>query len=102
MTGLATTVLADTWPYHHDLGTGGWILMMIGMLIFWGVIIALVVWRVRGGLTARSDSPEEILRKRLADGSISIEEYEQRRAALAAAPKPNVDRPVGPPTPGHR
>lgn len=102
MTRLATTVLADTWPYHHDLGTGGWILMMLGMLIFWGAIIALVVWAVRGGLTTRrDDTPEEILRKRLADGSISVEEYEQRRAALTSAPTPSADRPVGPPSPGH-
>ncbi len=96
MTGLATTVLADTWPYHHNLGTGGWIVMMLGMVIFWGAIVALVVWLVRGGLTRRSDTPQDILRRRLAEGSISVEEYEQRRAALDLQPKPNVDRPVGP------
>ena len=100
MTRLATTLLADTWPYHHDVSTGGWILMMLGMVIFWGAIIALVVWAVRGGLGGRSDTPEEILRKRLADGSISVEEYEQRRAALTAPPKPAPDRPVGPTAPG--
>ena len=101
MTRLATSVLADSWPYHHDLGAGGWILMMIGMLIFWGAIIALVVWLVRGGLTNRIDTPEEILRRRLADGSISVEEYEQRRAALTSPPKPTADRSVGPTAPGH-
>lgn len=100
MTRLAT-LLADTWPYHRDISTGGWILMMLGMLIFWGAIIALVVWAVRGGLRDRSDTPEEILRRRLADGSISVEEYEQRRAALTSAPTPSADRPVGPTAPGH-
>ena len=96
-----TTLLADTWPYHHDLGTGGWILMMLGMIIFWGAIIALAVWAVRGGLTSRRDTPDEILRKRLAEGSISVEEYEQRRTALAAQPKPQPDPPLGPAAHGH-
>ena len=82
MTGLAATVLADTWPYHHNLGTGGWIAMMFGMVIFWGAVIAFVGWLVRGGFKDRRQTPEEALRQRLADGSISVEEYEQRRTAL--------------------
>lgn len=100
MTAIARTVLADTWPYHHNVGAGGWIVMMLGMVIFWGAIIALVVWLVRGGLTSRSESPQEILRRRLADGSITVEEYEQRRAALDGPPAPDADRPVGPAAPG--
>jgi len=83
MTASATAVLADSWGFHHgDVGIGWWIVMMLGMIVFWGAIIALVVWLVRGGAASRSDPPQEILRRRLADGSISVEEYEQRRAAL--------------------
>lgn len=100
MTGIATTVLADTWPYHHNLGTGGWIAMMLGMVIFWGAVIALVVWLVRGGVARRPDTPQDILRRRLADGSISVEEYEQRRAALDTPPVRDADHPVGPAAPG--
>ncbi len=85
MTGLATTVLADGWGLHHNLGTGGWIVMMLGMLIFWGALIALVVWLVRGGLASRNEPPHDVLRRRLADGSISVEEYEQRRDALESS-----------------
>ena len=96
MTGLATTVLADAWPYHHNLGTGGWIAMMFGMVIFWGAVIAFVLWLVRGGSKRRSQTPEEAPRQRLADGSISVEEYEQRRAALDAASERDADHPVGP------
>lgn len=83
MSALATAVLAEIWPYHHGMGTGGWIWMMFGMVIFWGAIIVLVVWLVRGGpRSSRTEPPQEILRRRLADGSISVEEYEQRYAAL--------------------
>lgn len=83
MTALATTVLADSWGVHHgDVGIGWGIVMMLGMVVFWGAIIALAVWLVRGGAASRSEPPQETLRRRLADGSISVEEYEQRRAAL--------------------
>lgn len=91
MRGLATAVLADSWGFHHNLGTGGWIVMMLGMVIFWGAVIALGVWLVRGGSASRSESPQEILRRRLADGSISVEEYEQRRAALESSTQAGRD-----------
>ena len=62
--------------------------MTLGMLVFWGAIIALVVWFLRGAQRSgdtqksRDSPPMEILRRRLADGSISVEEYEQRREML--------------------
>jgi len=92
MTALMTTVLADSWGWHHgDVGMGWWIVMMLGMILFWGAIVALVVWALRGGFgrhrpeaPAAPQTPSEILRRRLADGSITIEEYEQRRATLEA------------------
>jgi putative membrane protein len=86
MLALLTITLADSWGWHHgDVGIGWWIVMMLGMVLFWGAIVVLVVWALRSGLGARRpdpDSAEEILRRRLADGSISVEEYEQRRASL--------------------
>ncbi len=86
MSALATTVLADSWGFHHgDVGIGWWIVMMLGMVVFWGAIIALVVWLVRGGGGSRSEPPQGILRRRLADSAISVEEYEQRRSALEDA-----------------
>lgn len=69
--------------------TGGWIVMMLGMVIFWGAIIAIValaVALVRGGIFfSRTKPPQEVLRRRLADGSISVEEYEQRLAVLESS-----------------
>lgn len=89
MTAVMTTVLADSWGWHHgDVGIGWWIVMMLGMIVFWGAIVALIVWLLRGGGIALRrhppEDPHEILKRRLADGSITVEEYEQRRAALDA------------------
>lgn len=75
--------------------------MMLGMVIFWVAVAALVVWRVRGRLTSRGETPDETLRRRLAEGSISVGEYEQRRAALNAQPESAPDRVVGRTAHGH-
>ena len=89
-TALMTTVLADSWGWHHgDVGIGWWIVMMLGMVVFWGAIVALVVWALRNGVGRhRPEDPLEILQRRLADGSITVEEYEQRREKLEAAGRP--------------
>jgi hypothetical protein len=69
---------------------------MFAMVIFWGAIIALVAWLLRGGTGSRPEPPQEILRRRLADGSISVEEYEQRTAALdPSTPRPGSDAAPG-------
>ncbi len=87
MIGVAGTlfVIADN-SDMHDFGAGWWIVMMLGMLIFWGLVIAGVVWLVRE-LSGRrpdrdSERPLDVLQRRLAEGDISVEEYEQRRETL--------------------
>ena len=89
MSALALAPLvADDFGDH--MGDGWWAVMMIGMLLFWALVALAVVWAVRslaghswggsgggGGSTAL-----ELLDRRLADGSISVEEYEQRRRLL--------------------
>jgi putative membrane protein len=82
--------LADAVDGHHDWGGGWWIVMMLGMLIFWGVVIVGGVWLVRdlaGRRPRRGEDPAalEILDRRLAEGAISIEEYGERRRALLDA-----------------
>lgn len=89
---IAQTVpFADAWGMHDgDVGFGWWLLMMLGMVLFWGAVIAVVVWALRGrgpssGPTSASpDEPSarEILDRRLADGSIDGDEYERRRRLL--------------------
>ncbi len=81
-------------------GTWGWIMMVIGW-IFWLALLTLIilgiVWMVRqlggGGNRAQAgtttpsapaQTPEEILKLRLARGEITEEEYERLRRRLAS------------------
>jgi len=72
--------------YMHE-GFGWW--MAFGglwMVIFWGGIIALVVWGIlkstgRNSLTHHTN-PADIARERYAKGEISREEYEQIKKDL--------------------
>lgn len=78
-------IIADAWNMHGDVGTGWWILMMLGMVLFWGALAALVVWLVRGGAAGANtpaEDPKAILDRRLASGEITPEDYEQRRRIL--------------------
>lgn len=71
---------------HMNWDGGWWILMALGMVLFWGLVIAGIVWVVREvgshrHSTARPD-PLAVLDHRLADGTITPEEYRERRAIL--------------------
>ena len=73
--------------YMHDIGWGWWFLMSIGMVAFWALVIYGIVWLVRGQTPQRreeppTDPPREILKRRLAAGEISIDEYERLRETL--------------------
>ena len=62
-------------------GTWGWS-MMIGMLLFWIVIIGLIIWVVleltkRNTVTKpQNEDPNSIVKVRYAKGDISKKEYE--------------------------
>ena len=82
---------ADTWSMHGgDVGFGWWLVMTLGMVLFWGGVVALVVFLLRGDTRAPSSgapspgesTPQQVLDRRLADGSIDVEEYERRRRVL--------------------
>lgn len=82
--------LTAVWEMHGDTGAGWWVLMVVAMMLFWGVVIGLVVWLVRGGLTRNdqaagppAQSPLELLDQRLASGDVSPEDYERRREILS-------------------
>jgi putative membrane protein len=71
------------WGYN-GFGGGG---MGIGMLLFWGLIVALVLVLVRA-LGSRSGderhrTPLDILRERYAKGEIDKAEFEQKRRELS-------------------
>jgi len=62
-----------------------WLVMPIGMVIFWGGVIALIVWAIRQFSEGRGGGGNaiEIARGRYARGEISREEFEQIRRDLA-------------------
>jgi len=72
------------WPYYDGASWVWMLAMMLMMLLFWGGILALVVWAVRAFLQQRatSDSAIETLRRRLAAGEISADEFEKTRRIL--------------------
>lgn len=84
----AVHVLADAWDVDGHMGGGWWIVMMFGMVVFWGAVIVGIAWLVRNGSGGdswrreRTDTPLEILERRFAEGSISADEYRERREVL--------------------
>jgi putative membrane protein len=72
--------------YMHD---GGWWMLFGGiwMFIFWGGLIALVVWGIIK-LNGRNDSvqknnPLDLAKERYARGEITEEEYRQIKKTLS-------------------
>jgi putative membrane protein len=86
-TSLSLLIFADTWGMHDsDVGAGWMIVMMVGMVLFWGLVVVGVVWLLREAIGRGHRGPDAdplaILDRRLAEGQISVEEYEQRRKIL--------------------
>ena len=85
--------LADRWGMH-DGGIGvGWLIVMVPMmLLMMGGMMWMMMRGMGGGSSPDSsapgeragatESPVEVLERRLAEGEISIEEYRARRAEL--------------------
>ena len=73
------------WWYN---GGDGWSwLWMAGMVVlFWGGVILLAIWGIRGlsGPRRSGDAAIDVLRRRLAAGEISPEDFEKTRKTLGA------------------
>lgn len=70
------------WNYGGDGWSWLWmsgavIVLLIGMLF-------LALWAVRGGSRPNGDASMDVLRKRLAAGEISPEDFEKTKKALGA------------------
>ena len=54
--------------------------------VFWIAVVIALIYLGRGGSPVRRDrpreTPHEVLRRRLANGEISTEEYEKRKGIL--------------------
>lgn len=75
----------------------GHVLMMLGMLLFWALVVAAVVWVVRqdnsrnwsAGRTAPSErTAQQMLAERFARGEIDENEFTSRLAALHSQSQP--------------
>lgn len=94
--GLAAPTLAaadpvENWQegYGHMMWSGGHGMLsgLVMMLVFWGIIIALIVFAVKWfsdnqGRNRAERGAIEILRERFAAGEIDEEEFDRRRKAL--------------------
>ena len=73
--------------WYYGAGGPGWFWMtMVGMLLFWGGVVALAIWLMRRTSPPRQggDPALDILRRRLASGEITPEEFDRTRKALGA------------------
>jgi putative membrane protein len=77
------------------MGTGGWILMTVSMVVFWTVVVLLVFALIRyldraphrhpgpsAHIPVDIPSPEQILAARYARGDIDGDEYQRRSRTL--------------------
>lgn len=78
-----------TWEWWHPMwglwGVGG-IVMLVGMMLFWIlVLVALLAglrWLVAQGRASRPDPALDILRQRYARGEIGKDEFEAKQKDL--------------------
>lgn len=69
--------------WYYGGGGWGWLWMALMMLVFWGALIAVAVWAIRSGLGSRRESDAiDVLRRRLAAGEISQEDFEKTKRIL--------------------
>lgn len=68
------------WGFY---GGWGWLWMTAMMVLFWGGVAALTVFAVRAFTGPRGgDEPLDVLRRRLASGEITQDEFDKTRRAL--------------------
>lgn len=78
---------AMLWLAHmEDWSAGGWIAMVVGMILFWALVVIGIVWLIRsvpwGQYRHGHESALDVLDRRFASGEISPEDYRERRAVL--------------------
>ncbi len=77
------------------MGSGGWVVMTLLMLVFWAVVVFAVMALFRSGRSntstpgpAQRSAPEQLLDERFARGEINADEYQARRDVLRGASTP--------------
>lgn len=90
----------------HDVGWGWWLVSTVAMFVFWTAVIygVFLLLRDAGGRPDRPQRPdasaEDVLKRRLAAGEISVEDYDRVRRALSgtAPAEPGERAPVESPS----
>ncbi len=75
--------------YHDGMGWAGWLVMVAGMVAFWGLVVWAVIALFRNTQTPTGDGPGPrdplgILEERFARGDIDETEYRTRADVLRA------------------
>lgn len=69
--------------WYYGGGGWAWLWMSLMMLIFWGALIAVAVWAIRSGFGQRREGDAmNVLRRRLAAGEISQEDFDKTKRIL--------------------
>ena len=83
--------------YGNGMNGWGYVLMTVGMVLFWGLVIFGIVTTVRhlgrvaqlpGETAAPRPAPERLLAERFARGEIDDQEYRARLATLQGGAPP--------------
>jgi putative membrane protein len=84
------------WWYGNGMGGWGYLLMMLGPLLFWTLVIVggvVLLRHLRGTPWGTGPpAPESLLAGRFARGEIDEEEYRRRLAVLRTAADPPIGR----------
>ena len=72
--------------WYYGAEGWNWVWMAATMVLIWGGVIVLAVWAIRALAAPRQtgDQAIDVLRKRLASGEITSEEFERTKKALDA------------------
>ncbi len=83
---------SDSWGHMGDWGWGWGIFSMLMMTVFWGAVLLLVFYALRGAASRGNQTTEtfarqedralSILQERYARGEITRDEFEERRRML--------------------
>ncbi len=98
-TALIDSGTADGWTMHGD-GSWWWMGgMMIWWVILWVALVLGVVWLIRGG-SQRNTKPIDgaigVLDRRLAEGAISVDEYQELKTVLTGPRIRRTNRSISP------
>ena len=73
--------------HMNGVGWGWWLLMSVVMVAFWALVIYGVYWFARNPRSPSSgederETPDDVLKRRLAAGEITVDEYDRLREAI--------------------